>query len=195
MEAKQPVNTIQMYRNLGERIKGLVVSPGTEWQKIHRESTTFNDILGNFALPLIGLVALGTFLSHMINQQAFIFEFALKKAIMIFTALFGGTFLSWFLVYKLMKYFRMVTSRELAAKLTIYSSAPLYVVSLVSVLIPEFFFVHIFVFYSLYLCYIGVRGPAGPPPERQMAFALFVFAALVIIPYLLRIVLFYLITV
>lgn len=195
MEAKQPVNTIQMYRNLGERIKGLVVSPGTEWQKIHRESTTFNDILGNFALPLIGLVALGTFLSHMINQQAFIFEFALKKAIMIFTALFGGTFLSWFLVYKLMKYFRMVTSRELAAKLTIYSSAPLYVVSLVSVLIPEFFFVHIFVLYSLYLCYIGVRGPAGPPPERQMAFALFVFAALVIIPYLLRIVLFYLITV
>lgn len=195
MEAKQPVNTIQMYRNLGERLKGLVVSPGTEWQKIHRESTTFNDILGNFALPLIGLVALGTFLSHMINQQAFIFEFALKKAIMIFTALFGGTFLSWFLVYKLMKYFRMVTSRELAAKLTIYSSAPLYVVSLVSVLIPEFFFVHIFVFYSLYLCYIGVRGPAGPPPERQMAFALFVFAALVIIPYLLRIVLFYLITV
>ncbi|WP_010664424.1 Yip1 family protein [Marinilabilia salmonicolor] len=195
MEAKQPVNTIQMYRNLGERIKGLVVSPGAEWQKIHRESTTFNDILGNFALPLIGLVALGTFLSHMINQQAFIFEFALKKAIMIFTALFGGTFLSWFLVYKLMKYFRMVTSRELAAKLTIYSSAPLYVVSLVSVLIPEFFFVHIFVLYSLYLCYIGVRGPAGPPPERQLAFAFFVFVALVIIPYLLRIVLFYLITV
>jgi hypothetical protein len=195
MESKQPVNTVQMYRNLGERIKGLVVNPVAEWQKIHRESTTFNDILGNFALPLIGLVALGTFLSHMINQQAFIFEFALKKAIMIFSALFGGTFLSWFLVYRMMKYFRMVTSRELAAKLTIYSSAPLYLVSLISVLIPEFFFVHIFVFYSLYLCYIGVRGPAGPPPERQLGFALFVFVALVIVPYLLRIVLFYLITV
>ncbi|PRZ00640.1 Yip1 family protein [Marinilabilia salmonicolor] len=195
MESKQPVNTVQMYRNLGARIKGLVVSPVAEWQKIHRESTTFNDILGNFALPLIGLVALGTFLSHMINQQAFIFEFALKKAIMIFSALFGGTFLSWFLVYRMMKYFRMVTSRELAAKLTIYSSAPLYLVSLISVLIPEFFFVHIFVFYSLYLCYIGVRGPAGPPPERQLGFALFVFVALVIVPYLLRIVLFYLITV
>lgn len=194
MEAKQPVNTVQMYRNLGDRLKGLVVSPVGEWQKIHRESTTFNDILGTFALPLIGLIAAGTFLSHLINQQAFIFEFALKKAIVIFSALFGGAFLSWFLVFRMMRVFRLVPSRELSAKLTIYSSAPLYLVSLVSVLIPEFFFIHIFVLYSLYLCWIGVRGLAGPPQDKQFVFALFIFLALVVIPYLLRIVLFYLIT-
>jgi hypothetical protein len=194
MEAKQSVSTLQMYRNLGGRLKGLLISPVSEWQKIHRESITFNDILGNFALPLIGLVALGTFLSQMITQQAFIFELALKKAIMIFTALFGGMFLAWYLVSKLMKYFRLVSSRELAAKLTIYSSAPLHVVSLITVLIPEFFFFHVFVFYSLYLCWLGVRSLAGPSEDKQFVFALFVFLTLVTIPYLIRIVLFNLIT-
>lgn len=194
MEAKQPVNTVQMYRNLGERLKSLVFNPVSEWQRIHRESTTFNDILGQFALPLIGLVAIGTFLSHLINQQAFIFELALKKAILIFTALFGGVFLAWYLVFRLMKYFRMVSSRELAAKLTIYSSGPLYIVSLISVLIPEFFFVHVLVFYSLYLCWIGVRSLPGGIQNKHFIFALFIFLTLVTLPYLIRIVLFNLIT-
>jgi hypothetical protein len=194
MEVKQTVSTVQMYRNLGGRLKELVIRPVSEWRKIHRESTTFNDIFGNFALPLIGLVALGTFLSHMINQQAFIFELALKKAIMVFTALLGGAFLAWYLVFRLMKYFRMVSSRELAAKLTIYSSAPLYVVSLISVLIPEFFFVHVLVFYSLYLCWIGVRRLPGGTQDKQFVFALFIFLSLLIIPYLIRIVLFNLIS-
>lgn len=185
---------MQMYRNLGERLKSLVFNPVGEWKRIHRESTTFNDILGQFALPLIGLVAMGTFLSHLINQQAFIFELALKKAILIFTALFGGAFLAWYLVFRLMKYFRMISSRELAAKLTIYSSAPLYVVSLISVLIPEFFFIHVLVFYSLYLCWIGVRSLPGGIRDKHFVFALFIFLTLVTLPYLIRIVLFNLIT-
>jgi hypothetical protein len=157
MEVKQTVSTVQMYRNLGGRLKELVIRPVSEWRKIHRESTTFNDI-------------------------------------MVFTALFGGAFLAWYLVFRLMKYFRMVSSRELAAKLTIYSSAPLYVVSLISVLIPEFFFVHVLVFYSLYLCWIGVRRLPGGTQDKQFVFALFIFLSLLIIPYLIRIVLFNLIS-
>ncbi len=183
-----------MYRNLGARLKSLVFSPVSEWQRIHRENITFNDIIGQFALPLIGLVAFGTFLSHLINQQAFIFELALKKAVMIFTALFGGVFMAWYLVFRLMKYFRMISSRELAAKLTIYSSAPLYVVSLIAVLVPEFFFVHILVLYSLYLCWIGVRSLPGGTQDKKLVFAVLIFLALVIFPYLIRIVLFHLIS-
>ncbi len=194
MEEKQPVTTVQMYRNLGERLKGLFFTPAEEWRKIHREHISFNDIAGQFALPLIGMVSLATFLSHLINQQAFIFELALKKALLIFVALFGGLFLAWVLVFRTMKIFRMLSSRELAAKLTIYSSAPLYVVTLISVLIPEFFFVHILVVYSLYICWIGVRSLPASSSEKRLVFALFVFLSLVAIPYIIRIVLFHFIS-
>jgi hypothetical protein len=195
MEAKEPVNTVQLYRNLFIRLRNLVVRPVEEWQQIHRESSTFNDMLGNFALPMIGLVTLGTFVSHLINQQTFVFEVALKKALLIFTSLFGGLFIAWYIVSRTMKYFHFASSREVAGKLTLYSSAPLYVVSLIAALVPEFFFVQVLAFYSLYLSWVGVRALAGPAPEKKFVFSLVVSLSLLIVPFLIRIVLFNLITI
>jgi hypothetical protein len=195
MEAKEPVNTAQLYRNLFVRLRNLVVRPVEEWQQIHRESFTFNDMLGNFALPMIGLVALGTFVSHLINQQSFIFEVALKKALLIFTSLFVGLFIAWYVVYRSMKYFHFVGSREVAGKLTIYSSAPLYIVSLIATLVPEFFFIQVLAFYSLYLSWVGVRDLLGSAPEKKFVFSLVVSLSLLIFPFLIRVVLFNLITI
>jgi hypothetical protein len=195
MESKQQVNTAQIYRGLGVRLRNLVLKPGPEWQRIHREETTFNDMLGSFAMPLIGLATLATFVSYMINQQAFVFEVALKKAMLIFMAFFFGLFLTWYGVFRMMKYFQMVSSREVAAKLTIYSSAPLYLVAFVTALVPEFFFVQVLALYSFYLSWTGLFALPGSVYANRFLFAGIISGLILLVPYLARVLLLNLITI
>ncbi|PWD99782.1 YIP1 family protein [Marinilabilia rubra] len=195
MSTKKPENTGELYRNLVVRLRNFVISPVLEWRSIHRESTTFNDMLGNFALPLVGLVTIATFVSHLINQQAFILELAMKKAILVFVALLGAVFLSWYIVAKLLKFFQFVVSGELAAKLVIYSSGPLYVISFVTALIPEIFFIYILAFYSFYLAWLGVRDIAGPVHHRKFVFSVVVGVLVMGIPFLIKILLLNLLTI
>jgi len=184
-----------MYKNLAVRLRNLFVAPFSEWQRIHRESVTFNDMLSMFALPLIAIVTVATFISHLINQQAFVFELALKKALLVFMALFAGLFIAWYLVFRLMKYFQMVPSRELAAKLTIFSSMPLYVASLITVLVPEFFFIQIVSLYSFYLAWAGTRHLPGPGKDRKVLFSVFIAFSILVLPFLVRVLLLNLLTI
>lgn len=195
MEIKQQASTAGMYKSLAFRLRNLLVAPVAEWQRIHRESSPFNDMLSSFALPMIGLVTLATFISHLINQQAFIFELALKKALLMFMTLFAGLFIAWYLVYRLMPYFHLVSSRELSAKLTIYSSAPLYAVSLVTALIPEFFFIQILAFYSFYLTWTGIRNLPGPGQDRKFLFSIIIAFLVLVLPFVVRILLLNLLTI
>ncbi|MGM0377101.1 MAG: Yip1 family protein [Bacteroidota bacterium] len=195
MEIKQQAGTAAMYKNLAVRLRNLFVAPFSEWQRIHREPVTFNDMLSTFALPLIAIVTMATFISHLINQQAFIFELALKKALLVFMALFAGLFIAWYLVFRLMKYFQMVPSRELAAKLTIFSSMPLYVASLVTALVPEFFFIQIVSLYGFYLAWAGTRNLPGPGQERKFIFSVFIAFSILVLPFLVRVLLLNLLTI
>lgn len=195
MSTRKPENTAELYRSLMVRLRNLVISPVGEWRTIHRESDTFNDMLGNFALPLVGLVTMATFVSHLINQQAFILELALKKAVLVFVALLGALFLSWYVVSGLLKYFQFVASGELAAKLVIYSSGPLYVISFLTALVPEIFFIQILAFYSFYLAWLGVRDIAGPAHYRKLPFSVIIGVLVLAIPFLIRIALLNFITI
>ncbi|MGQ1888878.1 YIP1 family protein [Thermophagus sp. OGC60D27] len=195
MGSNEPVNTAQMYRLLGLRLRNLTINPGQEWPAIHREETTFNEMMSSFALPLIGLVALGTFISQLINQQAFLLELALKKVGVEFAALFLGLIVAWYFVLWIMKYFHFEPSRETAAKLTIYSSSSLYLVLLITALVPEVFFLQIFGFYAIYLMWIGVRLLKGPSQVQKNWFSLVAGLAILGFPYLIRIVLLNLITI
>ena len=195
MGAHEPVNTAQMYRLLGLRLRNLIISPAREWTTIHEEQTSFNDMMSSFALPLIGLVALGTFVSQLINQQAFLLELALKKVGVEFSSLFVGLLLAWYFVGWIMKYFHFEPSREVAAKLTIYSSSCLYLVLLITALVPEIFFLQIFVFYTVFLVWTGVKMLQGPAKAQKSWFALVAGLAILGFPYLIRIVLLNLITI
>jgi hypothetical protein len=94
-----------------------------------------------------------------------------------------------------MKYFHFVPSREIAAKITVYSSAPLYIVLLITALVPEIFFLQIFAFYSIYLVLTGTRILAGPKQEQKTVFSLLTGLVILGLPYIIRILLLNLITI
>lgn len=195
MEAKEPITTARMYRQLGLRIRNLIVHPAREWQNIHNQQASFNDMMSTFALPLIGMVALATFISHLINQQAFIIELALKRVGVEFAALFGGLFVAWFFIFRVMKYFHFVSSRDVAARLAIYSSSALYLVLLLTALVPEVFFLQIFMFYAFFLIWTGVEKIDGPTVIQKNWFTLVAGLAVLGFPFLIRTILLNLITI
>jgi hypothetical protein len=189
MAVKQSSGTRDLYRNLALRLRNLLVKPNEEWQIINGESTTLNDMLSGFSLPLIGLATLLTFISFLVNQQALIFELALKQALLIFTALFGGLLLSFYMISKFLKVSRTPDFKETAAKLVVYSSAPLYVVLIIGTLVPEIFFIHILSVYSFYLCWVGIQYLTSLKGDKKMIFSFLLGSSVLLIPFLIRLLL------
>ncbi len=195
MKVKQTTGSGRAYRNLALRLRNLMLRPSQEWKVIHPEETTLNDLLSGFSLPLIGLITLITFLSYLVSQQVLILELALKRALLVFSALFFGLLLAFYLVRKVLKVFHTSGSNQLAAKLTVYSSAPLYVVSVITSLVPELFFIQILSFYGFYLSWIGVRGSLELGDNRKTGVSIVVALSVLIFPLAVRLLLLNLLTI
>lgn len=189
MKVKQTTGSVRMYRHLALRLRNLLLRPSHEWRIIHPEETTLNDLLSAFSLPLIGLITLTTFINFLVSRQALIFELALKQALLAFSGFFLGLLLAFYLVRRVLKMFHTTGSNHLAAKLTVYASAPLYVVSVITSLVPELFFVQILSFYSFYLSWVGVRELPEFSDREKVSTSIVTAVSVLILPLAVRLLL------
>ncbi|MGQ1948563.1 YIP1 family protein [Geofilum sp. OHC36d9] len=146
--------TSQLYQDLFKRLWLFTIHPSEGWAEVYGEKKSLNAILSDFALPLMALCALTTFVGFIFNHQGFSLELALKQATVIFIALFGGLYLAYFI----MSY---VLSSEMEKNnvfaLSAYSSGLGYVVTLITSLVPEFLMANLLVFYAAYIIWLGMQ--------------------------------------
>jgi len=149
------ISTSQLYKNLFSRLWRLFTQPANEWALIKSEDKSFNGILSDFALPLMGLGTVATFIGFIINHQGFNSELSMKHATVVFVSLFGGLYLVFFIMGLIlsMKGYRR---REVMALIS-YSSSLWYVVTFITALIPELVGIYLIVIYSIYIIYKGVE--------------------------------------
>lgn len=154
MSEEIKITTSQLYKKLFVRLWRLFVRPVNEWGKIKEEDKLFNPLLADFALPLMGLTTLSTFIGFIINHQGVNLELAMKHATVMFVSLFGGLYLVFFIMGVILS-MKGLKRREVMA-LSIYSSSLWYVVSFITVLIPELVGIYLFIIYAAYIAYTGV---------------------------------------
>lgn len=185
-QEKKNVTTGLMYKSLFIRLKCLIVSPHKEWIKIHQEDKSVNEVLTEFALPLIGMCAIATFLNIVFNRLEVNFELALKHAVVSFSALFGGLYLSWFIFRFLLSKFEIAGNSNFAFRVVAYSSGLFYLINIVTNLLPELFFLQLASVYSLYIIWFSIHESTDARQEKRVTITLIVAVLIYFIPFFVK---------
>lgn len=133
------------------RLKNMVLSPAKEWEEIKSGVTNNTDSINFFAIPIIGLLALASFLGVLLNNQGINFQYALVEAIVTFTSAYFSIYVAAFAIGELSSTLGIAKDRQQIMKFLPYAYSAYYIIVLVTELIPELFFIKILVLYSFYL--------------------------------------------
>lgn len=133
----------------------LIFAPAKGWKRIVRENKPEAVIRSNFVFPLIGLVALSSFLGLVFTEGL---QIALKAACVSFVSYFMSFFVTSFLVNEIVPRFGIEKNMPRMQIFVGFSSCILYVLNIIIELrfLPEFFFLQIFVLYTLYVVWESV---------------------------------------
>jgi hypothetical protein len=174
---------------LVERVKAILLKPKEEWPKIAADPATPSDIVTRYAIPLIAIGPVASFIGgQLFGYKAFFVSYspgvvaglsaALTTFVMSLIALLGVTFIADFLAPK----FGGEASRRQALKWVAYGATASWVGGIFG-LIPSLSALGMVAgLYSLYLFYLGATPVMKVPQDKAAGFtAVTVVAAIVVL--------------
>lgn len=172
-----------MYKNIFQWVIQLVSQPAKAWEQLREKEEDEEEFLSRFVYPLIGLLAVVAFLGIMFTRKEADLQLALKTAIHTLLVYFGGFFLSVYLLGELwVNYFKREKNVALCQRFVGYSSSLMYALSAVLMLIPEFFFLQIFVLYTFYIVWEGATVYMEVEESERLRFSILATALVVLLP-------------
>ena len=150
-----------MSKELFKWVVALIYQPGKAWRELAKKEEKDDEYLLRFVYPLIGLVTIAAFIGVLFAAKEFNVELALKTAVKVFVSHFGGFFLSAYLLNEIwISLFKQESDLKLCQRFVGYSSAMIFALNIILSLLPvsEFFFLHAFTFYTIYIVLEGT-GP------------------------------------
>ena len=179
-----------MYRQLFILLYQLITNPVATWkilsEKQHKNSNN-EDFYKNYLFPIIGIIALLSFIGIVIHGKGFDVQLALKtvlKNVMIY----GGSFyfISFFLSEFIYPRFELEKDKISSELFVGYSSVLIYVVAMLKGLMPFLFFLDIFSIYSVYIIWTGASSFLALKEELWIKFTIFAGILILLTPYLLN---------
>lgn len=175
----------QMYKQLFARVKELLIKPAKAWEGILAEPISTNDILKQFNLPLIAAYSLAVFLGQLFSYQELDFINALKFTAFSFSAYFFSLYIGYFVMLKMMPLLGMKEDKDLAFKMMAYSAVPMYLLGIVTALVPQAFFFFFLSVYSAFIVWEGLK-VINSDPQKRVIQALAISALVLFLPMLLK---------
>jgi hypothetical protein len=151
--------------NLVERVKGIILSPKTEWPVIAGESGDTSYLFRNYVAYLAAIPAVCGFIGRLVIGGSIVR--AVISAAIGYLLTFVGVYIVAWVINLLAPTFASQKDFSSALKLTVYSATPLWLVG-VFLLIPALGFLRILGFYGLYLLYLGLPPLMKTPPEKAI---------------------------
>ena len=128
------------------------------WRRIIDKKIEQQEFINNFLFPIFGFIAITTFIGGMWLTENGGIHWALKQAIVVVSALFGGFYLALYALNELFPRFGLAKNLNTAQQFLGYSSVVLYLLFLIMPLLSsELTFLWIFVIYTLYIVYVGTE--------------------------------------
>lgn len=154
-----------MYKKIFSWVLAVTFQPNRAWNiiaskedKAEEKGVDYKDdpFFANYLYPLIGLVTLASFLSVFTHKE-FVLELALKNSIRTVVAYIGGFYLASYYMKKLCSKFVDMHRRLRRWQHFIgYASAYMYALTIIRMLIPDLFFLYVFVIYTLRIVWEGL---------------------------------------
>lgn len=169
-----------------ERVKGIILSPKSEWEVISGENLTVVEMFGSFLFPLALIPAIASFIGYGLIGMDIPFAghvgsfgLGIKQAAIQLISIIAGVFISAFVINALALNFNAVKNFNKAFELVCYSYSPMMVFGLLLILPSLGIIVLIASVYGLYLLYIGLKPMMGVSEEKVTGY--FVVSLIVIV--------------
>lgn len=176
-----------MFKNLFVLLFNIIVYPEKTWKKLIEETDVNNEnFYKSYLYPVVGIIALLSFIGVLISIKQFDVQLALKTVIKDILTYFAGFYLASFCLNKwLIPYFAKEEARMiLSERFTGYSSAVIYLAAMISALFPSLFFVQIAVLYSIYIIWKGTIYYLQIEESNWVKFTIFASILIIFTPFL-----------
>lgn len=171
--------------NLIERAKNILLTPKTEWLVIDTESTTPQNILISYVLPLAIFSAVGSLLSA-IMPSAFFGKYLLWTAVIGFISIIIGFYISTYVIDMLAPSFGSEKNLGKSAQLVAYSNTPVWVAGFLSFIPVIGFLLAIAGWaYSIYLFYNGLGVLKKTPEDKKVVYMVVAFIVMIAISFII----------
>lgn len=168
-----------MYKEIFKWVVAVTTQPARAWgmmvKKEEREAERIEDprndpFLSNYLYPFIGLLTVAAFLSIFTHKE-FVLEQALKSSIITFVSSFGGYYLAAYLLNEICKKWNWGTyDLRKWQHFVGYASALMFALDMIWLLLPDVFFLYIFILYTFYIVWEGAAVYMGVDDQLRMKF-------------------------
>lgn len=156
-----------MYKEILKSVIAIISQPAKAWEMLAWKEEKGDEFLSRFIYPLIGLVTVAAFLGVLFTRKEFDVELALKSSIKTLVSAFGGFYLGAYLLNEAwLGLFKREKDMKLCQRFVGYSSSLMFTLNIVLMLLPEFFFLRIFILYTFYIVWEGA-GPYMQVEEKE----------------------------
>lgn len=180
-----------MYKAIIKWVIALISQPAKAWEALTRKDENNDAFLTRFVYPLIGLVTLAAFLGVMFTRKEFDLELALKTSIKTLVSSFGGFYVAAYLLNEVWQtLFKREKNLKLCQRFVGYSSSLMFTLNIILMLLPEFFFLRIFVLYTVYIVWEGAPIYMQVTEKEQLKFVGIATILILFAPAIIDVILF-----
>ena len=146
------------FTNIFDRAWGLMMSTTSTWEEIDEEVGQTNWLLTKFVFPWVGITSIVIFAFDAIYADSKNFQIGFLHSIVNAISLIGTYFLTLALTHSFFKKkLPEFHSHLKIEKVIAYSFSVIYIIRIVTSIIPSLFFLHILDVYTVYLVWEGCR--------------------------------------
>jgi hypothetical protein len=174
--------------NLVDRVKRILLSPGTEWQVIEAEPTTPAQLYTGYIVPLAAIGPIAQLIGYsvfgitvpLVGAYRVPIGSAISSALVTYVLSLAATYVLALIIDGLAPTFNGQRSQIGALKVAAYSSTASWVAG-IFYLIPGLRLLTILGLYSLYLLYLGLPIVMKAPREKAVAYTAVVILAAIVL--------------
>ena len=179
-----------MYKEIFRWVIAIISQPAKAWVLLAKKGEKQEEFLSRFVYPLIGFVTVAAFLGVLFTRKEFDLELALKSSIRTLVSSFGGFYLGAYLMNEIWQgIFKREKDLKLWLRFVGYSSSLMFALNIVLMLLPEFFFLRIFILYTFYIVWEGAVPYMGVEEKIRLKFVGFTTAIILLTPVVIEILL------
>jgi len=181
---------INQAMNLIERVKGILLTPKTEWDKIDNETPNVQSILTTYVIPLVAIGAIASFIGWGFIGKSYSYGFGsvkvsgvslgIKYAIIALVGGIAGCYLLAVVIDALAPTFKSEKNFGKSFQLAAYSSTAGWVGAVFNIL-PSLAIIGSLVgLYGLYLLYIGLPKMKKTPQDQTTSYFVVSLVAMIV---------------
>lgn len=171
-----------MVKNILQTIYYFIASPRKGWRRISDKKVEQQYFINNFLFPVFGFTAITAFIGGMWIAENGGIHWALKQAIVVVSALFGGFYLVSYALNELFPKFGSGKNLNAAQPFVGYSSVVVYVLFFTMPLLPELHFLWFAAIYTLYIVYAGAGEFLHVVENKKLSFTVIASLLIVLVP-------------